>query len=312
MLLKKRMRDSNCLHLVLAFLAGAIFVSTLQFHGGVLETNSLDGRKGADEKKEIITYPSQQTNPNNYVEELMYTYKSDKSRDDHSYVKLYNMIFANIRHSITNITEIGISHGQSIQAWFRYFPNSDIHGFDVRWYGEDIVKNNLEHLKPRVHSHIVDILDDNVNMTELGFMPESMDIIIDDGPHTVSAQEGFLKKLFVCLKPGGYYIIEDIGITGGGNGVSVFHDDPSKLQQATRDILEAHDTIWVDTAIGHRAWTEWLKRVGGMWAKNTTHHNSYLVVIQKRTDPLREPYQMHYKDGAMSPNGILLENGTSK
>lgn len=242
----------------------------------------------------------------------MYTYKSDKSRDDHSYVKLYNMIFANIRHSITNITEIGISHGQSIQAWFRYFPNSDIHGFDVRWYGEEIVKNNLEHLKPRVHSHIVDILDDNVNMTELGFMPESMDIIIDDGPHTVSAQEGFLKKLFVCLKPGGYYIIEDIGITGGGNGVSVFHDDPSKLQQATRDILEAHDTIWVDTAIGHRAWTEWLKRVGGMWAKNTTHHNSYLVVIQKRTDPLREPYQMHYKDGAMSPNGILLENGTSK
>lgn len=67
MLLKKRMRDSNCLHLVLAFLAGAIFVSTLQFHGGVLETNSLDGRKGADEKKEIITYPSQQTNPNNYL-----------------------------------------------------------------------------------------------------------------------------------------------------------------------------------------------------------------------------------------------------
>jgi hypothetical protein len=120
--LKKRMRDSNCLHLVLAFLAGAIFVSTLQFHGGVLETRSLDGGERvptADDKKEIIT--RQQTNPNNYVEELMYTYKSDKSRDDHSYVKLYNMIFANIRHSITNITEIGISHGQSIQAWFRYF-----------------------------------------------------------------------------------------------------------------------------------------------------------------------------------------------
>ena len=306
---KNRMRDNNTssrlFHLVLAFFAGAFFVATtMQFR--VLENGTSVIRSTEPERK--ITH---QTNPNNYVEELMYTYKSDKSRDDHSYVKLYNMIFANIRHSVTNITEIGISHGQSIQAWFRYFPNSDIHGFDVHWYGEGIVKKNLEQLKPRVHPHIVDILDHNVNITELGFMPESMDIIIDDGPHTVSSQEGFLQKLFICLKPGGYYIIEDIGISGGGNGVGVFHDDPSKLQQATRDILEAHDTIWVDTAIGHREWKEWLKRVGGMWAKNTTHHNSYLVVIQKRTQPLREPYQMHYKDTAMTPKGIVLENETS-
>uniref|UniRef100_A0A7S2PF97 Methyltransferase domain-containing protein n=1 Tax=Skeletonema marinoi TaxID=267567 RepID=A0A7S2PF97_9STRA len=238
----------------------------------------------------------------------MYKYKSDKSRDDHSYVKLYNMIFASIRHSVTNITEIGISHGQSIQAWFRYFPNADIHGFDVKWYGEDVVKINLEHLKPRVHTHIVNILENNITMSGLGFLPESMDIIIDDGPHSVSSQEGFLQKIFPCLKPGGYYIIEDIGIAGNGNGVSLFHDDPSKLQQATRDILEAHDTIWVDTAIGHRAWKEWLKRVGGRWARNTTHHNSYMIVIQKRTDPLREPYQMHYKHSAMNLGGVVLED----
>jgi len=223
----------------LAFLAGAACVTTF------LEFSSIEGA-GAKSTETIII---RQKESRNYVEELMYKYKSDKSRDDHSYVKLYNMIFASIRHSVTNITEIGISHGQSIQAWFRYFPNADIHGFDVKWYGEDVVKNNLEHLKPRVHTHIVNILENNITMSGLGFLPESMDIIIDDGPHSVSSQEGFLQKIFPCLKPGGYYIIEDIGITGNGNGVSLFHDDPSKLQQATRDILEAHDTIWVDTAI---------------------------------------------------------------
>ena len=311
-------RGNYCFHLVLSFSAGAICVSMLfQFSTSI--TSILDGannnHKGTMIEKTTISRSNQKieleshinnNNNNNYVEELMYKYKSDKSRDDHSYVKLYNMIFANIRHSVTNMTEVGISHGQSIQAWFRYFPNADIHAFDVTQ--ENIVKNNLEHLKPRVYTHIVNILDNNVTMADLRFLPESMDVIIDDGPHSVSSQEGFLQKLFPCLKPGGYYIIEDIGIARQGNGVVIFHDDPSKLQQATRDILKAHDTIWVDTAIGHRAWEEWLRRVGTMWAKNTTHHNSYMVVIQKRTDPLREPYQMHYGDTAMNPKGIVLED----
>jgi len=250
-----------------------------------------------------------QKESHNYIEELMYKYGSDKSRDDHSYTKFYNMIFASIRLSVTNITEIGISQGQSIQAWYRYFPHAEIHGFEKNT-PRGVLRDNLDLLKHRVHTHIVDILKPNINMTDLGFVPESMDIIIDDGPHSVSSQEGFLQKLFPCLKPGGYYVIEDIGISGPGNGVAKFHDDPSKLQQATRDILEAHDTIWVDTAIGHREWEEWLKRSGRQWAINTTHHNSYMVVIQKRTDPLREPYQMNAKYTAMQEKGVVVEDGS--
>ncbi|KAL7432655.1 hypothetical protein ACHAXM_003215 [Skeletonema potamos] len=293
----------------LAFFAGAICATLFfQFSSSISSIEDYNGAANKEitekEKKkgEIIE-------SHNYIEELMYKYKSDKSRDDHSYVKLYNMIFANIRHSVTNITEIGISHGQSIQAWYRYFPNSEIHGFDVTM--KDTVKNNLDKLKPRVHTHIVNILDQKVTISDMRFLPQSMDLIIDDGPHTVSSQEGFLQKLFPCLKPGGYYVIEDIGITGDGNGVSLFHDDPSRLQQATIDILQAHDTIWVDTAIGHRAWVEWLRRVGKQWATNTTHHNSYMIVIQKRIDPLREVYQMHYGDTAMKEEGIALEDENS-
>ena len=84
---KNRMRDndtsSRLFHLVLAFFAGAFFVATtMQFR--VLENGTSVIRSTEPERK-IITH---QTNPINYVEELMYTYKSDKSRDDHSYVKL--------------------------------------------------------------------------------------------------------------------------------------------------------------------------------------------------------------------------------
>jgi hypothetical protein len=59
----------------------------------------------------LALYPS--------VEDLMYKYMSDKSRDDHGYTKLYNMIFSRIRYSVKNMTEVGISAGQSLQAWYR-------------------------------------------------------------------------------------------------------------------------------------------------------------------------------------------------
>lgn len=73
---------------------------------------NVDGGRTSLEQR-VYTKEHKETDSTNYVEELMYKYKSDKSRDDHSYVKLYNMLFANIRHTVTNITEIGISAGES-------------------------------------------------------------------------------------------------------------------------------------------------------------------------------------------------------
>ena len=142
-------------------------------------------------------------------------------------------------------------------------------------------------------------------MISLGFLPESMDIIIEDGPHTLDSQEKFLVKLFPLLKPGGYYIIEDVGYVQGG--VQAFHDDPSKLKNDTRHIIESHDTIWVDTSTGHRSWDMWQKLVGGGWVQDRIRHNSYCLVIQKRLKPL-PPLQINYKSGAMQPDSVVIEN----
>jgi len=237
------------------------------------------------------------------VEDLMYYYKSDKSRDDHSYVKFYDMIFSPIRHSVTNFTEIGIAAGQSLQAWYRYFPNAELHGYDVRWYSED-VKKNMDALAPRMHSHLVNLLDDKIDPSKY-FEPESMDIIIEDSLHTPQTQSKFLVMLWPYLKPGGYFIIEDITVWNKGH--AYFHSNPEKLSPEARAIMEAHDTIWVDTAIGHRAWDEWHNRVGKN-AKTRTDHNSCIVAIKKRVKPLG-PVRMNYGNGAMDPNLIVSEGG---
>ena len=238
------------------------------------------------------------------LEDLMYKYGSDKSRDDHGYTKLYQMLFSPINQLVKNMTEVGIMAGQSLQAWHRYFPNAEIHAFDKIWHDEKI-KANLEQLKPRLHTHILDILNNKTNITELGFLDESMDIIIEDGPHSVESQERFLHQLFPLLKPGGIYVIEDVGFMQGG--VKAFHDHPELLQNDTRQILEENDSIWVDTGFAQRSWSEWVRRSTTRWAKNRVQHNSYTVVIRKRETPLNQPIQINLKNVSMQYDKIVLE-----
>ena len=182
-------------------------------------------------------------------------------------------------------------------------PIREIHAFD-KYYNKKI-KANLEQLKPRLHAHILDILENKTNMTELGFLEESMDIIIEDGPHSLESQERFLHQLFPLLKPGGIYVIEDVGFMQGG--VKAFHDHPELLQNDTRQILEENDSIWVDTGFAQRSWSEWVRRSTTRWAKNRVQHNSYTVVIRKRETPLNQPIQINLKNVSMQYDKIVLE-----
>lgn len=287
--------------ILFVLILGLVKLSTYNPSDLQLPTSTLaafSGETSSEEKDEVT------------VEDLMYKYKSDKSRDDHGYTKLYDMLFSETRHSIKNMTEVGIASGQSIQAWYRYFPNAEIHGFDIRYYNE-ITPKNMEFLKPRVHAHIVDVLAAK-KLSDVGLVEDSMDLVIEDGPHTAISQELFLQKLFPIVKPGGFYVIEDIGYKGirnNGEALQKFYQNPDLLMPETRKILEDHDTIFVSSAIGHRAWGEWLKRSGDIWAKDWTQHNSNLIVIKKRKKPLR-PLEMFVKAGAMHEKGVIAEDGS--
>jgi hypothetical protein len=96
-----------------------------------------------------------------------------------TFLLTFDSFFAPFKQmGILNSTTWYFSAGQSLQAWYRYFPTAEIHAFDVMWYGEDLevsVKDNSAHLKPRVKAHIVNILREVDNMAELGFLPESME-----------------------------------------------------------------------------------------------------------------------------------------
>lgn len=61
-----------------------------------------------------------------------------------------------------------------------------------------------------------------------------------------------------------------------------FHQFPEQLNPEVQHIIQSHDTVFVDTASGHRAWKLWLERtVASGVAKDHVIHNSYLLVIRK-------------------------------
>lgn len=120
----------------------------------------------------------------------------------HSYVPVYEHLFSKIRESCAAILEIGVQTGGSMKLWNGYFPNAIVYGID-----SDIYQNRCRDFAPRVR-----LIQANAYTTECAstFPAESLDVVIDDGPHTLSSMCDVLDLYYRAVKPGGYLIIEDI------------------------------------------------------------------------------------------------------
>ena len=249
-----------------------------------------------------LDLPQQQEDPH-YLEQLMFIYGSDKSKDDHSYTDFYQMIFNPIRLQVQNINEVGTSAGQSILAWYHYFPNAQIHAID--WETLDSMAKIASELNDRVHYQEANFLEPESSLLQdFGLADSSMDIIIEDAMHAPRQQQDFLVQLWPLVNPGGYYVIEDIAYP---NEVSRWwHEEPEKLPPSVQEILQNNDAVFIDTHSGHRAWKQWQIRAGGN-AQNNVMHNSYLLAIRKRVTPTPLPVSMNLRRVAMMPGQVQLD-----
>ena len=133
--------------------------------------------------------------------------KTDKG-SKHSYDLIYEPLFEPNRMNPINFLEIGIWKGHGMAALHEYFPNAAIYGIDIftRVNPEDVpilqewrcdwAKGDST--DPRICS----VLD-----AHFGVM---FDYILDDGAHHPEANMLTLRHTWKFLKPGGYYIIEDV------------------------------------------------------------------------------------------------------
>jgi len=225
----------------------------------------------------------------------MYKYHTDKSRDDHKYSDLYAMLLDPIRHTVRNVSEIGVMAGQSLKVWHDYFPLASIYGFDnFAYYPLSSVHSELIAFT-RIHLFQADSQRESF-MYRIGLSVGSMDLIIDDASHTLAHQERTLHVMWRFVRVGGYYIIEDVEWDRDGDRriYPIVHH-PERLKPKTSDILNSNDAFFADTTVGHRAFDLWAERMArwspdhapvGHAKVDRVSHPSHMLVIRKRRNPL--------------------------
>ena len=127
---------------------------------------------------------------------------TDKSSRHHGYLNFYDRFFSNTRRKNVNFLEIGVDKGASIDMWIKYFGN-------IKFVGIALNKEtkNLE----RAHVSIkIGDQNDSEFLQNVGNECGPFDIIIDDGSHIWEHQIASLHSLYQFVKPGGFYIIEDL------------------------------------------------------------------------------------------------------
>ena len=143
-------------------------------------------------------------------EHLRYSGADSESGSCHNYTPYYDAMFKGRRDQVELVLEIGAYRGCSLKMWEDYFPNAQIIGLD---HAADCMKGGSSSFLTSADTRIHTFLADQNNPVSLRAAVRDMkfDIIIDDGSHERPHQLVSLYVLLSSLKPGGLYVVEDLG-----------------------------------------------------------------------------------------------------
>jgi hypothetical protein len=130
-----------------------------------------------------------------------------------NYFSIYETYFESFRGKNPKFLEIGVQFGGSLKMWDYYFENGEIFGVDINPDCKSLETGNIK--------IFIGSQNDKIFLGKLASQLKSLDLIVDDGGHTMSQQINTFKLLFPILSEGGIYICEDIessyqNMYGGG------------------------------------------------------------------------------------------------
>lgn len=134
---------------------------------------------------------------------------------DH-YIDIYDKYFSSYRDRQIVFVEIGVAHGGSLQMWRKYFGEKALlFGIDINPECKKFEENNTK--------IFIGSQTDESFLANIKTKIPPIDILIDDGGHTMKQQITTFKSLFDHVKEEGIYICEDLHTSywyeyGGGLG----------------------------------------------------------------------------------------------
>jgi len=178
------------------------------------------------------------------------------------YFEIYDRHFSRFRNTDVHVVEFGVAHGGSLRMWKEYFgPSAKIFGIDINPHCEELEEEQIK-------IFIGDQEDRNFLKSLAEKIPR-IDILIDDGGHTMRQQINTFEEIFSRIDKNGVYLCEDIHTSywsrwGGGykkrgsfveysknfiDAINAWHTKTRKLQvtEFTKSVYSLHyyDSILV-------------------------------------------------------------------
>lgn len=184
------------------------------------------------------------------------------------YFKAYHTHFQRFRNTDVVIMEIGVCHGGSLQMWKQYF------GSQASVIGVDINPRSLDFKEDQIDIVIGD-QEDRSFLQSLRQQVPRIDILIDDGGHTMTQQINTFEELFPAVSSDGVYICEDTHTSywssfGGG------YRKPGTFIELAKDKVDEIN------AFHNRQNTEGFEVTDFTTSVKSMHFYDSMVVIEKK------------------------------
>jgi len=188
------------------------------------------------------------------------------------YFEVYERHLSRFRGTDVNLVEIGVYQGGSLQMWKHYF------GERARIWGVDINPDVARFEEDRIRIIVGDQSDRDFLRAVIDSVPR-IDILIDDGGHTMLQQRTTMEELFPKIDANGVYICEDLHTSywpefGGG------HLDPRSFIEFSKNYIDRLNA-WHSQDLRSLSVSEFTRTAHSM------HYYNSMLVIEKR--PMEEP-----------------------
>ena len=188
------------------------------------------------------------------------------------YFEIYDRYLSQFRHKPVNVLEIGVANGGSLKMWKKYFgDNAKIYGVDVNKDCKRFEELNVEiFIGSQTDRKFLNKVKDKIGI---------IDILIDDGGHTMNQQITTFEVLFEAISENGIYICEDLHTSywkrfGGGH-----KKDDTFIEYSKNFIDSLHG--YHSKEVGVSEFTKSVKAI---------HYYDSIIVIEKakRDKPLKK------------------------
>jgi hypothetical protein len=178
------------------------------------------------------------------------------------YFEIYDRHFSRFRGTDVHLVEFGVSQGGSLQMWKHYFgPRAKVFGVDIN--------PQCKRFEEEGAKIFIGDQEDRKFLKDLAGQIPRMDILIDDGGHTMKQQINTFEELFHVIDPNGVYLCEDLHTSywpnwGGGykergtfieysknfiDYINAWHSTEKSRLDVTKFTTSAHSLHYYDSIL---------------------------------------------------------------